>query len=148
MSPASFVKRERLAALIVAGLGAFMLWEGLDYPFGTPQRMGPGFFPVILGFLLVAMGAAIAIEVGPSSIRPMPSATRAFVMIIGAIVAFAIMLPRWGLLPATVALVMLSAAADKPFRPVTALVTAAVLALMGYLVFIEAFGLPLTALRW
>lgn len=134
--------------MIVVGLGVVMVWEGLGYPFGAPQRMGPGFFPVILGLLLVAMGAAVAIEVGQSSIRPLPSAARAFVMIIGAIVTFALMLPRWGLIPATVALVLLSAVADRPFRPLTALGTAAALALMGYLLFIKAFGLPLTAIRW
>jgi hypothetical protein len=148
MKPASFNWREVVAALVIVALGLFMAMEAQRYPFGVPQRMGPGFFPVVLGFLLVGLGTAIAIEVRRTKTSPVPNPIRPFVMIIGGIVAFALILPRWGLLPATAALVLLSAAGDRPFRPVAACGTALVLVIGGYLLFVKAFGLPLSLLRW
>ena len=41
-------------------LGALGLWLGWDYAFGTTARMGPGFVPKLLCWLLVGTGAVVA----------------------------------------------------------------------------------------
>jgi hypothetical protein len=43
---------------IVVGIAALII--GRDYSLGTSTRMGPGYFPVLLGGLLTLFGAIIA----------------------------------------------------------------------------------------
>lgn len=60
--------RDLLAGLVVMALGGFVVWHGLGYRLGTVSRMGPGFFPVMLGWLTVALGALLVASalVGPA----------------------------------------------------------------------------------
>lgn len=48
--------RDALGGLVLFALGLFAAVYGQRYAFGTPMRMGPGFFPVSLGVLLCAYG--------------------------------------------------------------------------------------------
>ena len=45
------------AGLMLVGIGAGSMFVARNYPFGTALRMGPGYFPVILGGLLVVFAA-------------------------------------------------------------------------------------------
>ena len=47
-------------ALMVAIGAGVVWWTALQYPIGTLQRMGPGYFPLALGIILMATGACIA----------------------------------------------------------------------------------------
>ena len=38
----------------------FIIWSR-DYQFGTAQRMGPGYFPTVLGYMLVFLGALVGL---------------------------------------------------------------------------------------
>src|SRR5690606_16500268 len=51
-----------IAAALFVGLGAFFAIEALHYDLGTPFRMGPGFLPLTLGAVLVALGLAIGAQ--------------------------------------------------------------------------------------
>jgi len=136
------------AALVVFALGAFLLWQGSGYALGSLNRMGPGYFPVALGVILMGFGVVLLIEVKRIGTPPPDLKLRPFVMIAAGLVAFALMLDRFGLIPATVALTMLSALADRPVRPRAVLGTAIVVACIGYFVFLRGFGLQLDAFRW
>ena len=46
------------AMFAAIGVGAFI--AALSYPFGNAQRMGPGFFPMMLSGLLALLGILIA----------------------------------------------------------------------------------------
>jgi len=50
-----------LGGLGMAGAGAFFAIHGSQYTMGTAARMGAGFFPVILGWILVGLGVLIAL---------------------------------------------------------------------------------------
>ena len=50
-----------LGGLGMAGAGAFFAIYGSQYTMGTAARMGAGFFPAILGWILVALGLLIAL---------------------------------------------------------------------------------------
>ena len=52
------------ALMIAVGLGAII--EGQTYSFGSLARMGPGFFPVVLGALLGLAGVEIAASAKPT----------------------------------------------------------------------------------
>jgi hypothetical protein len=72
--------RELLAGAFTIALGAAAVWIAQDYPFGQLRRMGPGYFPTSLGWLLVALGAAIfaggflrpGLQPRPWSASPLP----------------------------------------------------------------------------
>jgi hypothetical protein len=121
------------------------VWIGRDYPFGTGARMGPGYFPSVLGGLLVLFGLAAVVR---SFLQPGESigavAWKPLFLVVAATVAFAFLLPRIGLPVSLVILVLVSAAASERFRfdwrPALGLV-----ALVAFctLVFVTALGVPL-----
>ena len=49
------------AGLFFMGLAALGLWFGADYAFGTPARMGAGFLPKVLCWLLLGLGAIVTL---------------------------------------------------------------------------------------
>lgn len=50
------------SGLLFAAFGAAALLFGRDYPMGTPVRMGPGFFPLALGGLLLLIGLVLVVK--------------------------------------------------------------------------------------
>ena len=50
------------SGLIFIVVGLFALVIGRDYSLGTTTRMGPGYFPALLGWLLTILGAIIALR--------------------------------------------------------------------------------------
>lgn len=138
--------------LLVAGFGALAIWEGLRHPSGTLTAMGPGFLPVAVGIVLLALAAAIALEshfVRQTSDgeTALPS-VRAALAIFGALLAFAFIVGRYGVVPATFALVLVSAFAQPRPRLLTALAVATALSVIAVAVFIQGFGLSMRAFRW
>ena len=47
------------AGMMLIVIGAAAMFIARDYRFGSALRMGPGFFPTILGGILIAFGACI-----------------------------------------------------------------------------------------
>lgn len=140
-------------------LGLVALVAATDYPFGTPARMGPGFFPVILGAILTLLGLAITatglrleqdtprarFRDAFRALRPEPGAGSVFrplVVVMSALVAFALALPRLGLALSVALLVLISALAEPGFRPRTAVILALFLAALAVAVFRHGIGLP------
>lgn len=127
-----------------AGLAAIVLGRG--YPVGTTASMGPGYFPRVLGGLLLLLGLATAIR----SLRPgRPLATlgavrlRPLVMVLASIVAFALALPKLGLVVASMLVVVLSRAAAPGFRWVEVLLFGAGLTLFCLAVFVWGLKMPM-----
>jgi putative tricarboxylic transport membrane protein len=127
---------------IASGL-FFALWAMEFYQMGTAVRMGPAYFPTVLGFLLVALGAIIlggsfALE-GPKvptfNFRPL-------VLVTVATVAYGYLMKPGGLVVATAALVYISAAGGHEFswKEVTILFVA--LIIMSIVVFVKGLTLP------
>lgn len=126
-----------LTGLAVAG------YAYAHYDIGSLRRMGPGFFPVALGLLLAVLGALIAI---PATRRPgtrpsfdWPEA----IAVLGAILAFALLLDRLGIL-LTTAITVLIASAVAPRRGIgwRLALTLAVTALV-WLVFVTGLNMSL-----
>jgi hypothetical protein len=145
-----------VSGLIFVGLGLGAVVIALGYPMGTAARMGPGYFPTVLGGLLAVIGLAIVVKslgvsqpeeragerqpgLGDALLRLL----RPLVFVAGALVAFAFLLPRYGLVLAVIALVMISAFADHRPRLLRAIPLAAVMAALVVLVFVRGLGLPI-----
>lgn len=101
--------------MLLMGLGAIL--EGARYSLGTLSRMGPGFFPVSLGVILTCLGLGIAVggrwAAPDDTKRPLPPEWRGWSCICLSIVAFAVLGHYFGLLPATFAIVFISALGNR-----------------------------------
>ncbi len=51
-----FNNRDFLSGLHFLLLGGGGWWMARDYPFGSALRMGPGYFPTVLGGMMIAFG--------------------------------------------------------------------------------------------
>ena len=54
------MKADRITGTLLALLGLFVFWECRGLPLGTIRTPGPAYVPVILGVILLVLGAIIA----------------------------------------------------------------------------------------
>ena len=124
-----------------------------NYKVGDAARMGPGYFPLIVGVLIAIMGALIvlkALVVETEDGEPVGKiAWKPLFFIIGANLMFGVLLgglpsiglPAMGLIIAIVALTFISALAGDAFRAKEVAILAVVLAVGSYLAFVWMLNL-------
>ncbi|MEX0731608.1 MAG: tripartite tricarboxylate transporter TctB family protein [Aquisalimonadaceae bacterium] len=98
---------------VMASIGLFCAIYGQRYDFGSLYRMGPGFFPVVLGVSLAALGLMIAV---PAWLRSgtMPTIQwRTAAIVVGGTVLFGIMLKSIGMIAATLITAFVYTLADR-----------------------------------
>jgi hypothetical protein len=104
------------SGVIFAAVGLAAVVLGRDYPMGTTMRMGPAYFPTVLGLLLTLIGLAAVIR---SLIRPGapvgPLAYRKVLLVTVSIGLFGLLLRALGLAGAILLLVIVSAYASQRF---------------------------------
>jgi len=130
--------------LIYIFFGSSAILIGREYGMGTAMKMGPAYFPTILGGLLVGIGVISVIR---SFIIPgTPIAAFAFkglsLVSVSALV-FGFLVRRAGLAIALPLLVIISAYASTRFRWRPTLLIAAGLTVFCALVFLKGLGIPL-----
>ena len=125
-----------------AGVAAVGFARG--YQMGTTMRMGPGYFPTMLGGLLALIGFVL---IARTLIQPGPSVGRLAYSKLGLVTVsnllFAVLLRRLGLVAALILLVVVSAYASKRFRWPVATALAVGLAVGSSIVFVWLLGLPI-----
>jgi hypothetical protein len=140
--------RDFWAGLIYLALGMAVVWVGRSYAQGTTTRMGPGYFPSVLGAILILFGA---ISVARSFLRTGEKisaiAWKPLTLILGATVLFGLLLERAGLLFALPALIVVSAFASRhsPFD-LTSIVALIGIVAFCVLVFVKGLGVPMPLL--
>lgn len=132
--------------LTVLGLAAALVAR--DYEFGTLNRMGPGYFPIVLGILLALLGLLIAIPAFFRSGTSVNVEWKTFALVMTSIVVFAASLKTLGLIAATVLSVIVSLLADRQTRWKGRLVIAAGVAVVTYLVFAVGLSMVLPVWPW
>jgi hypothetical protein len=127
------------------GLAAIII--GLDYPMGSAGRMGPAYFPAVLGGLLTLVGAIGVIR---SFLRPGEAIgkfhLKELFLILLAVILFGFLMRKAGLVPAVLVLVLLAAYASPKFTWGPNLVLAIGLAAFAVIVFVKLLGLPMPIL--
>jgi putative tricarboxylic transport membrane protein len=130
---------------LLAGSGAILARGDLDM--GTANRMGPAYYPTVLGWLLTLIGLAAVIR---SFFRQGEAIekihVRSLAIILGAVILFGVLVRGAGLVPAALVLVIVSAYASPKFRLVEALMLAVGLAVFAGLLFTKLLGLPIPAI--
>ena len=147
-SPTGFNLGELAVAAVFFLIGLYMAFEGARFGTGTITRIGPGFFPVAIGVLLMGLSVAVAFEVRKSGAANPRIPLRITVVIIAALLAFAVLVGTAGLVPAAFAVVFISRFAEPGSNVVGSVILAAVLSIAAWLAFIEGFNLPLKPFWW
>ncbi len=138
------------ALMVLIGLGAVA--QGMTYGVGTLTHMQSGFFPVALGCVLALLGVAIAAsakrEETADAGEDEPPEWRGWICITLGILAFLALGRFGGLLPATFALVFISALGDRDNSVRAALILAVAICAVSVAVFWWALKLPFPLLSW
>jgi hypothetical protein len=134
--------------------GVSAIWAGMSYRIGTLVHMGPGFFPVALGVILALTGVAIMIGAAAAAAVPgekeenLRPEWRGWICISLSIVAFVILGHYGGLLPATFAVVFISALGDRQNTIKSALLLSIVMCALCVLIFWYALQMQFPLFRW
>jgi hypothetical protein len=131
----------------VTALGTAIALLSASYPVGTIGRMGPGYLPLVIGILMVMLGLFILIGDLRAGADEEPIRMRPFFLVLAGVVAWAEIAPRLGLVPATIALVVLVSFAQERPQPLLTAVTAAVLSFLGVAIFVWGLGVRLAAVQ-
>jgi hypothetical protein len=148
-------QKDFFSGLMFLVVGGAFAWGATSYSIGTGARMGPGYFPLLLGILLAILGCAVmfyslVIET-PSGDKVGAFAWRPIGFILGANLAFGILLgglpslkiPPMGLILAIYALTLIASKAGSEFKLKDVFVLATVLAVGSYLAFIVLLKLQM-----
>ena len=130
------------AGLMFIAFGVAAIAIGSGYPLGVAARMGPGYFPRILGILLIVLGAVVTFRaLRLDGARITLESPRPLLIVLGSIVLFALIARPLGLVVATILLIVVSSAASTEFRWKEALVSGVLLAALAVAGFIWGLGL-------
>jgi hypothetical protein len=130
--------------LIYLFFGVSAILIARDYGMGTGGKMGPAYFPTILGGLLVVIGVIAVIRSFVVPGAPIGAfAFKGLILVTAAVLVFGFVVRSAGLVVALPLLVIISALASSRFRWRPTLIMAAGLTIFCVLVFIKGLGIPL-----
>ncbi|WP_053175309.1 tripartite tricarboxylate transporter TctB family protein [Nonomuraea sp. SBT364] len=142
-------RRRSFPDVLVGGIfiligGAFVVGS-LGYELGTPLRMGPGAFPLLVGALVAALGLAIAVKglVAGEVIAFGPIPWRAVGVIVLALLFFGFTVRGLGFVPTSAVTALLTTLASRRVRPLMAVAVAAGLTVASTLIFVVGLQLRL-----
>jgi hypothetical protein len=135
--------RDFWGGLMLIAIGIAVIAIARAYPFGTSLRMGPGYFPTLLGGILVLFGLYLLVQALRSGEAIEGNwSPRALVVVPLSLVLFGVLMDRAGFVPALVVLIFGSAAASTEFRLVEVALLTVVLTVFSVVLFVWALGLP------
>lgn len=142
-----FKSRDILGGVLIVVVGAAFLYLAKDLDFGTSRRMGPGYFPIAMSAMLMALGLLlIGTEVYRKKVESVGREgleLRSLVQIVGATALFGACVRGLGVLPALAVTVFLSATASRFNDSKMALLLTVCITAFCIVVFVVALGLPL-----
>lgn len=135
--------RDFYAGLLFMSFGLAALVISRSYPLGAVARMGPGYFPRILGILLLGLGALLSLSGFRSSDDVQPGwLWRPLAIVLLSVGFFCLTLQWLGLVVASMMLVFISSAAHDQFGWKEALISGAIQAVSVAVVFVYGLGMP------
>ena len=146
-------QKDFFAGLMFMGVGAAFAWGATTYAVGTGARMGPGYFPLMLGILLAVLGTAITFnalvvervggdKIGKWAFKPLffiIAANLLFGVCLGGLPSIGI--PAIGMMFGIYVLTFVSSFAEKGMKVKATFILATVLALISYVAFVKVLKL-------
>jgi hypothetical protein len=137
--------KDILAGLIFIAFGLAFAVMATSYEIGSTLRMGPGYFPFVLGCMLVLLGGLITargfLAGDGEAIGAIP--WRAVGLILAAVLFFGLTVRGLGLVPSTFVTALVSGFASRRTSLVTGLLVTVGLTILCILVFVVALRLRL-----
>jgi len=136
--------RDFWAGLMFIGFGSFFaIWAAVNYQMGSALRMGPAYFPAVLGGLLVVLGAIVLAQsliidgakVAHFHFRPL-------LLVLAAAIIFGYAMKPLGLVLSIALLVFVSALGGHEFKWKEVVVLYIFLAVFSVMVFVKGLSLP------
>lgn len=150
-------QKDFFSGLLFLAVGAGFAWGAISYKIGDASRMGPGYFPLMLGVLLAVVGLVVMFlslvvetedgdPVGRIAWKPLSFiilANLTFGVLLGGLPSIG--LPHMGLMAAIFALAFIASYAGDEFRIKEVFILAIVLAALSYIAFIWLLSLQFPA---
>ncbi|HYF57391.1 MAG TPA: tripartite tricarboxylate transporter TctB family protein [Burkholderiaceae bacterium] len=136
--------RDFWAGVLFICTGLLFVVLSRQYTLGSAAKMGPGYFPTILGGLMAALGLMVLL---PSLARSTPELRvarfdlKAIGLVLLAVAVYAWTLPKLGFIVSLFLLIFIASLASHEFRLKTTLVSSVVLLIFSYLVFVKGLEL-------
>jgi hypothetical protein len=136
--------RDFWAGLMFIAFGLFFVVVAqIYYQMGTAVRMGPGYFPTVLGGILAVLGVIVLFESVTMEGPPVAQFHfRPLLFILASSLAFAYLLKPLGLVLATAALIFISAYGGHEFKWKEVAWLTVVLGIFSVVVFVKGLTLP------
>lgn len=134
------------SGLMFIAFGLFFAGFAQQYDMGTAARMGPAFFPTILGGLMFGLGVIVgmeglAVEVADGKVEPFNF--RGLGLVLGAVIAFGMLLRPAGLIVALFVLIVVSSLGGNEFKLRDVLLLTVGLSVLVLAVFIYALSMTI-----
>jgi hypothetical protein len=145
-------KIDILAGVFVIFIGCLAIYEALHFELGGARRMGPGYFPFYIGILLLVIGAGLMFEgrwlrQADGAGAHLPS-LRGLLLILAAVICFALTIERFGLVVASLLAVFLGTLADQSTSMKQKLMLTVAVPIVCVLIFKFGLGLHVDIIRW
>ena len=148
-------QKDFFSGLMFMAVGAAFAWGATTYNVGSGARMGPGYFPLILGVLMAVLGVVITFKslvveteagdkIGKWAWKPLIFiilSNLLFGILLGGLPS--IKLPAMGLIAAIYSLTFISSMAEVGWKVKNTFILATVLAAGSYVAFILVLKLQL-----
>lgn len=143
--------KDLIGGLLIMAIGAATAMQASTYDIGSLRAMGPGFFPLSLGVILMFVGSLILLSRSRAEVEggePLALEWRGWLCICGSIAAFAVLGTYGGLVPATFAVVFIAAMGDRTNTVRTATILASAMTVTCVIVFWWLLQLQIPLFRW
>ena len=140
------------SGVLFAAAGLFFIVTVQELRLGTAARMGPAYFPTILGGILTVLGLMLMIRgflarvVNPQEHRVEPFHWRILGFILGSVLVFSLILNSCGVIVATGAMIFIAACAEKKIHVKETLAVVIVLNFIVWVTFVYAIGMQIPVL--
>jgi len=142
------LRKDVLAGLMFIAVAALGLWLSRNYSVGTALRMGTGYVPRLLCWILLTIGALTFVQglIAGEEIGSTDNSQwwRPFIFVPLSLIVFALAIERLGVVIATLMLVAIGAVAGQSMRIVEVAITGVLLVALTVGIFVWALGMPIS----
>ena len=143
-----FLSKDFLSGLMFIAFGLIAIYFGQKLAQGTAVRMGPGYVPRMLSYILLALGGLICVVALVSGSEPVEKPKwKPITMVTIGIICFAMLFERAGLLPALIVLIFLASLGGEEFKLTEVIGNMIALAILCTLVFKVGLGMNISIIR-
>lgn len=143
-----FLSKDFLSGLMFIAFGLIAIYFGQKLAQGTAVRMGPGYVPRMLSYILLGLGGLICVIALVTKGEPVERIKwKPITLVTIGIVCFALLFERAGLLPALIVLVAISSLGGEEFKLTEVIGNIVVLAIICTVVFKIGLGMNISIVQ-